>query len=58
MISSSFNAKGCFTKETRNVVHLLVKAGCSQNLIGEVISAVLKSAGITGVGSISCTSVS
>ena len=50
--------KGVFTKETRNVVHLLVKAGCSQNLVGEVISAVLKSAGITGVGSISHTSVS
>jgi len=50
--------KGVFTEETRNVVHLLVKAGCSQNLIGEVISAVLKSAGITGVGSISHTSVS
>jgi len=50
--------KGVFTKETHNVVHLLVKAGCSWNLIGEVISPVLKSAGITGVGSISHTSVS
>ena len=44
--------KGVFTKETRNVVCLLVKAGCSRNLVGEVISAVLKSAGITGVGSV------
>ncbi|EDR07527.1 glutamic acid-rich protein [Laccaria bicolor S238N-H82] len=50
--------KGVFTEETRNVVCLLVKAGCSRNLVGEVILAVLKSAGITGVGSISRTSVS
>ena len=50
--------KGVFTKQTRNVVHLLVKAGCSRNLVGEVILAVLQSAGITGVGSISRTSVS
>jgi hypothetical protein len=50
--------KGVFTEETRNVVRLLVKAGCSRNLVGEVISAVLKSAGITGVGNISRTSVS
>jgi len=50
--------KGVFTEETRNVVHLLVKAGCSRNLISEVISAVLKSAGITAVGSISKTSIS
>ena len=50
--------KGVFTEETRNVVRLLVKAGCSRNLIGEVISAVLKSAGITAVGSISRTSIS
>jgi hypothetical protein len=50
--------KGVFTEETRNVVHLLVKAGCSRNLISQVISAVLKSAGITAVGSISHTSIS
>ena len=50
--------KGVFTEETCNVVHLLVKAGCSQNLIGEVISAVLESAGITAVGSISRPSIS
>jgi len=50
--------KGVFTEETCNVVCLLVKAGCSRNLVGEVISAVLKSAGITGVDSISHTSVS
>jgi hypothetical protein len=50
--------KGVFTEETRNVVHLLVKAGCSRNYISEVISAVLKSAGITTIGKISCPSVS
>ena len=50
--------KGVFTEETRNVVRLLVKAGCSRNLVGEVISAVLKSAGITAVGSISRPSIS
>jgi len=50
--------KGVFTEETRNVVRLLVKAGCSRNYISEVISAVLKSAGITTVGTISRPSVS
>ena len=50
-------SKGVFTEETRNVIRLLVKAGCSRNYINEVISAVLKSAGITAVGTISCTSV-
>jgi hypothetical protein len=50
--------KGVFTEETRNVVCLLVKAGCSRNLIGQVISTVLKSAGITAVGNISRTSIS
>ncbi|KAF9038741.1 hypothetical protein BJ165DRAFT_1531811 [Panaeolus papilionaceus] len=49
--------KGVFTEETRNVVHLLVKAGCSAQYINEVITAVLKSAGIQPVGSISRTSV-
>ena len=50
--------KGVFIEETHNVVHLLVRAGCSRNLIGEVILAVLKSAGITAVGSISRPSIS
>ena len=49
--------KGVFTEETRNVVRLLVKAGCSRNYISEVISAVLKSAGITTVGTISRPSI-
>jgi len=50
--------KGVFTEETCNVVCLLVKAGCSRNYIGQVISTVLKSAGITTIGSISRPSIS
>ena len=50
--------KGVFTEETRNVVRLLVKAGCSRNYISEVISTVLKYAGITTVGKISRPSIS
>ena len=45
--------KGVFTEETRNVVWLLVKAGCSRKYVNEVISSVLQSAGITPVGTIS-----
>ena len=50
--------KGIFTEETCNVVHLLVKAGCSWNYIGQVISSILKSAGITTIGTISHPSIS
>ncbi|KAF9035818.1 hypothetical protein BJ165DRAFT_1533304 [Panaeolus papilionaceus] len=49
--------KGIFTEETRNVVRLLVKAGCSAQYINEVLASVLCSAGIQLVDSISCTSV-
>jgi hypothetical protein len=49
--------KGVFTQETRNLVRLLCQSGCSANHINEIITAVLKSAGITMVGSISRTSV-
>ena len=49
--------KGVFTEDTRNIVRLLVKAGCSRNYINEVISAVLHSAGITSVGTISRPSI-
>jgi len=49
--------KGVFTNETRNLVQILVRAGCSRNYINEVIVAVLKSAGVDVVGSISRTSV-
>lgn len=50
-------SKGVFTPETRNLVHLLVKAGCSRNHISEVITAVLQSGGITTVGSITRSSI-
>jgi hypothetical protein len=49
--------KGVFTEETCNVVRLLVKAGCSWNYIGKVISAVLESTGIKTVGNISNPSI-
>jgi len=49
--------KGVYTEETRNVVCLLVKAGCSRNYINAVLTAVLKSAGITSVGNISRASI-
>ncbi|KAF8804582.1 hypothetical protein BYT27DRAFT_7213745 [Phlegmacium glaucopus] len=49
--------KGVFTEETRNVVHLLVKAGCSHKYINQVIFAVLHSAGIETIGTISHPSI-
>jgi len=49
--------KGVFTQETRNLVHLLSQSGCSANHINEIISAVLNTAGITMIGSISRPSV-
>ena len=49
--------KGVFTEETRNLVRLLFQAGCSASHINEIITAVLKTAGITMVGSISRTSI-
>ncbi|KAF9476975.1 hypothetical protein BDN70DRAFT_811358 [Pholiota conissans] len=49
--------KGVFTEETRNIVRLLVKAGCSRNYVNEVICAILKSTGITAIGSISRSSI-
>ena len=50
--------KGVFTEETRNLVRLLSQAGCSASRINEIITAVLKTAGITMAGNISRTSVS
>lgn len=50
--------KGVFTEETRNLVRLLVKAGCSYQYINDVIHAVLKTAGFQTVGKITRTSVS
>ena len=42
--------KGIYTEETRNVVRLLVRAGCSRKFVGEVLSVTLQSTGITTVG--------
>jgi len=49
--------KGVITNQTRNIVRLLVKAGCSQAYVNEVIVTVLQSAGIETVGSISRASI-
>src|SRR6266508_4656639 len=49
--------KGVFTQETRNLVCLLSQSGYSANRINEIISAVLNTAGITMIGSISRPSV-
>lgn len=49
--------KGVYTNATRDIVRLLVKAGCSRNYIYTVISTILASAGIETIGSISRTSV-
>lgn len=51
-------SKGVYTEATRNLIRLLVKAGCSRGYVGEVIHAVLKNAGIRAVGNISRTTVS
>ena len=50
--------KGVYTETTRNLVCFLVKARCSRQSVNDVIHAVLKSAGITTIGTINCTSVS
>jgi hypothetical protein len=50
--------KGIYTEETRNLICLLVKLGVQGGYVGKVISAVLKSAGITTIGNISLWTVS
>ena len=50
--------KGVYTQETQNLIHLLVKAGCSKEYVSTVITAILQSAGITTKGSISRRTVS
>jgi hypothetical protein len=50
--------KGVYTEDTRNLIRLLTKAGCSAGYIGEVIIGVLKTAGITAIGSPSRRTVS
>jgi chromosome segregation ATPase len=50
--------KGVYTEKTRNLVRFLVKAGCLRHSVSDVIHAVLQSAGITTIGTISRTTVS
>ncbi|KAF8228624.1 hypothetical protein L208DRAFT_1290548, partial [Tricholoma matsutake] len=50
--------KGIYTQETQNLIHLLVKAGCSKEYVSTVIMVILKSAGITTKGFISHRTVS
>ncbi|KAF8224109.1 hypothetical protein L208DRAFT_1313187, partial [Tricholoma matsutake] len=56
--------EGVYTETTQNLVpagypcYCLVKAGCSRHCVNDVIHAVLKSAGITAIWTISRTSVS
>ena len=50
--------KGVYTEETRNLIRLLVQAGCSQEYIGNVIHAIFRTAGISVVGDVSRRTVS
>jgi len=49
--------KGVYTEDTCNLVRLLVKAGCSRQYVNQVIVAVLKSAGIEAVGTVSKSTI-
>jgi hypothetical protein len=50
--------KGVYTEETRNLIRLLVQAGCSQEYIGKVIHAIFRTAGISVIGDVSRRTVS
>ena len=50
--------KGVFTEKTRNLIRLLVRAGCSRAYVGEVIHAVFETASISVHGNISRRTVS
>ena len=50
--------KGTYTEDTRNLVHLLVGAGCSRENVNTVIHAVFKAAGISVKGDVSRRTVS
>ena len=50
--------KSIYTEKTRNLIHLLVQAGCSRESVHDVIYATLKSAGIVAKGNISRRTVS
>lgn len=46
-------SKGVYKENTRSLIRILVKAGCSQEHVGKVIKAVLKTAGMAVDGDIS-----
>jgi hypothetical protein len=50
--------KGIYTEETRNLIRLLVQAGCSREYVGDVIHAIFKTAGISVIGRVSRRTVS
>jgi hypothetical protein len=50
--------KGVYTEKTRNLIWLLVQAGCSRESVGQIIQAVFDSAGISVKGNISRRTVS
>ena len=50
--------KGVYTEQTRNLICLLVQAGCSREYVGDVIQAIFKAARISVVGHVSRCTVS
>ena len=46
-------SKGVYTEKTQSLIRVLVKAGCSQEQVGQVITAVFKTAGISAKGDVS-----
>ena len=50
--------KGIYTEDTRNLVRLLVQSGCSRESVHKMIHAVLRTAGVTVIGTVSRQSVS
>src|SRR5437016_11852717 len=46
----SLMEKGVYTEEARELCRIMVNAGCSQNLVGEAIEAVLSAVGIAFTG--------
>lgn len=50
--------KGVYSVQTRNLIRLLVHAGCSRDFVGDVIHAVFRTAGIIVHGNVSRRTVS
>jgi len=45
--------KGVYSEQTRNLIRLLVQAGCSREYVGDVIHAIFRAAGISVIGHVS-----